>query len=40
MAIAQMPHFTNELEQLLSLLQKICYDELKALWNCNDSIVE
>ncbi|MHA7579816.1 peroxide stress protein YaaA [Paenibacillus vandeheii] len=40
MAIAQMPHFINESEQLLSLLQKLSYDELKAMWKCNDAIAE
>ncbi|MGC5773484.1 peroxide stress protein YaaA [Paenibacillus pabuli] len=40
MAIAQMPHFINESEQLLSLLQKLTYDELKILWKCNDAIAE
>ncbi|MDN4600154.1 peroxide stress protein YaaA [Paenibacillus sp. F6_3S_P_1C] len=40
MAIAQMPQFINESEQLLSLLQKLTYDELKALWKCNDAIAE
>ncbi|OPG96306.1 hypothetical protein B2I21_23455 [Chryseobacterium mucoviscidosis] len=40
MAIAQMPNFINESEQLLSLLQKLSYDELKALWKCNDAIAE
>ncbi|MCP1421925.1 cytoplasmic iron level regulating protein YaaA (DUF328/UPF0246 family) [Paenibacillus xylanexedens] len=40
MAIAQMPQFINESEQLLSLLQKLSYDELKAMWKCNDAIAE
>jgi len=40
MAIAQMPRFINESEQLLSLLQKLSYDELKAMWKCNDAIAE
>jgi len=40
MAIAQMPQFTNESEQLLSLLQELSYDELKAMWKCNDAIAE
>ncbi|NUU77781.1 peroxide stress protein YaaA [Paenibacillus xylanilyticus] len=40
MAIAQMPHFINESEQLLSLLRKLTYDELKILWKCNDAIAE
>ncbi|QLG39540.1 peroxide stress protein YaaA [Paenibacillus sp. E222] len=40
MAIAQMPQFINESEQLLSLLQKLSYDELKTMWKCNDAIAE
>ncbi|WP_340017893.1 peroxide stress protein YaaA [Paenibacillus sp. FSL H3-0457] len=40
MAIAQMPQFINESEQLLSLLQELSYDELKAMWKCNDAIAE
>ncbi|SDK71436.1 hypothetical protein SAMN05428961_102981 [Paenibacillus sp. OK060] len=40
MAMTQMPHFINESEQLLSLLQKLTYDELKAMWKCNDAIAE
>ncbi|MCM3136115.1 peroxide stress protein YaaA [Paenibacillus polysaccharolyticus] len=40
MASAQMPQFINESEQLLSLLQTLSYDELKALWKCNDAIAE
>ena len=40
MTSAQMPHFINESEQLLSVLQKLSYDELKALWKCNDAIAE
>ncbi|MEK4112508.1 cytoplasmic iron level regulating protein YaaA (DUF328/UPF0246 family) [Paenibacillus sp. DS2363] len=40
MAIAQIPQFINESEQLLSLLQKLSYDELKAMWKCNDAIAE
>lgn len=40
MAIAQMPQFIKESEQLLSLLQKLSYDELKAMWKCNDAIAE
>lgn len=40
MAIAQMPQFIKESEQLLSLLQKLTYDELKAMWKCNDAIAE
>ncbi|KAF4325262.1 hypothetical protein G195_001323 [Phytophthora kernoviae 00238/432] len=40
MAIAQMPQFINESEQLLSLFQKLSYDELKAMWKCNDAIAE
>lgn len=40
MACAQTPHFINESEQLLRLLQKLSYDELKALWKCNDAIAE
>ncbi|WP_440110695.1 peroxide stress protein YaaA [Paenibacillus sp. QZ-Y1] len=39
-ACEQMPHFITESEQLLSLLQKLTYDELKALWKCNDAIAE
>ncbi|WP_091018226.1 peroxide stress protein YaaA [Paenibacillus amylolyticus] len=40
MAIAEMPQFINESEQLLSLLQELSYDELKAMWKCNDAIAE
>lgn len=40
MAIAQMPQFINESEQLLNLLQELSYDELKAMWKCNDAIAE
>ncbi|MDT9719668.1 peroxide stress protein YaaA [Paenibacillus sp. ClWae2A] len=40
MAIAQMPQFIHESEQLLSLLQKLSYDELKVMWKCNDAIAE
>ncbi|MDR6720568.1 peroxide stress protein YaaA [Paenibacillus sp. 2003] len=40
MAIAEMPQFINESEQLLNLLQKLSYDELKAMWKCNDAIAE
>nr|WP_258166469.1 YaaA family protein [Paenibacillus sp. PCH8] len=40
MACAQIPHYINESEQLLRLLQKLSYDELKALWKCNDAIAE
>lgn len=36
----EQPHFINESEKLLSLLQKLTYDELKALWKCNDAIAE
>ncbi|MDN8587984.1 peroxide stress protein YaaA [Paenibacillus sp. 11B] len=39
-ACQQMPRFMNESEQLLGLLQKLTYDELKALWKCNDAIAE
>ncbi|MGF6352856.1 cytoplasmic iron level regulating protein YaaA (DUF328/UPF0246 family) [Paenibacillus sp. 4624] len=40
MASAAIPQFINESEQLLSLLQTLSYDELKALWKCNDAIAE
>lgn len=40
MTSAQMPRFINESGQLLSVLQKLSYDELKALWKCNDAIAE
>ncbi|WP_339273429.1 peroxide stress protein YaaA [Paenibacillus sp. FSL W8-0426] len=40
MACKQMPHFMTESERLLRLLQKLTYDELKALWKCNDAIAE
>ncbi|WP_337032910.1 peroxide stress protein YaaA [Paenibacillus illinoisensis] len=40
MTSVQMPRFINESEQLLGVLQKLSYDELKALWKCNDAIAE
>ncbi|WP_350338886.1 peroxide stress protein YaaA [Paenibacillus sp. UMB7766-LJ446] len=36
----EQPQFINESEQLLRLIQKLSYDELKALWKCNDAIAE
>ncbi|MDQ0168906.1 peroxide stress protein YaaA [Paenibacillus tundrae] len=40
MASKQLPQFINETEQILSLLQQLTYDELKAMWKCNDAIAE
>lgn len=34
----QMPQFISESETLLVLLQKLNYEEAKALWKCNDAI--
>ncbi|OKP92722.1 peroxide stress protein YaaA [Paenibacillus sp. P32E] len=34
----QMPQFISESETLLALLQKLNYEEAKALWKCNDAI--
>lgn len=33
-----LPPFMEESEHLLSLLQKLTYDELKTLWKCNEAI--
>ncbi len=38
MAFRELPSFMEESELLLSLLQKLSYDELKSLWKCNDTI--
>ena len=40
MASSQLPQFINETEQLLNVLQKLSYDELKTLWKSNDAIAE
>lgn len=34
----QLPLFVKETEKLLAYLRKLSYDEIKALWNCNDRI--
>lgn len=34
----QLPQFTEDAEILLSYLRESSYEELKALWNCNDKI--
>ncbi|WP_018884850.1 peroxide stress protein YaaA [Paenibacillus massiliensis] len=38
MAYRGLPQFMEESEHLLAWLQKLTYDELKALWKCNDAI--
>ncbi|MBO5488195.1 MAG: peroxide stress protein YaaA, partial [Eubacterium sp.] len=35
-----MPVFLNDTEEILKWLQTKNYDELKALWKCNDKIAE
>ena len=35
-----MPIFTKEAEILLNYLKKLSYEELKTIWQCNDSIGE
>jgi len=38
LAWLNLPMFLTETEQLADVLQKMCYDELKKLWKCNDQI--
>lgn len=38
LAFRDLPSYMKETELLLDLLRKHSYDELKALWKCNDAI--
>lgn len=38
MGSSQLPTFISDTETLLGLLQKLSYEEAKALWKCNDAI--
>lgn len=35
-----LPKFIDKTQELLKILKSLSYDELKALWKCNDSIAE
>lgn len=35
-----LPKFIDKTQELLKILKGLSYDELKALWKCNDSIAE
>lgn len=36
--VQSLPQFLSRAEQLCERLQGMCYEELKALWRCNDQI--
>lgn len=38
--VSQMPTFMNEASELLGTLKSLTYDDLKKMWNCNDSIAQ
>ena len=38
--VTGLPRFLEETKELLSRLRELSYEELKALWKCNDSIAK